>query len=273
MDTAGAVFGLALAAAVIYLTQQGALGLRRETYQILVLLAAAPGFIAVYLVQFHVREVDIKSDVNGAPAEAKNSNTRVNQTIEEKGIEWRFWVFLSIMVLFTLGNSSDAFLLLRAQNLGLSAFQVAAILVLFNIVYTVVSYPAGNLSDSFGRRRIIIAGWMAYALIYLGFALADTGWQAGLLFSLYGVYYGAVEGVARAFVADLVPSVRLGTAFGLFHAAVGFAALPSSLVAGGLWQTINPSAPFFFGAILAVLAMIGLATLVDERREALEVRP
>ena len=137
-------------------------------------------------------------------------------------------------------------------------------LVLFNFVYASLSTPAGILSDKLGRRRIILLGWLIYALVYLGFALASVSWQVWLLFGFYGVYYGLAEGVSRAFVADLVPEEKRGTAYGLFHGIVGVTLLPASLIAGYLWQVVNPAAPFFFGAIMALLAMIGFWVLVKE---------
>jgi len=139
-------------------------------------------------------------------------------------------------------------------------------LVTFNLVYSLVSGPAGALSDRLGRRLLIACGWLAYAFIYLGFALAGTVWQVWVLFTLYGVYYGMAEGTAKAMVADLVNPDQRGTAYGVYNAAVGLAVLPASLIAGVLWQGIGawggfgPSAPFLFGATLALVAS-GLLTL------------
>jgi MFS family permease len=117
------------------------------------------------------------------------------------------------------------------------------------------------LSDRLGRRRLIATGWFIYALVYLGFALASEPWQVWLLFAAYGVYYGIVEGVARAFVADLVPAEKRGTAYGLYHGVVGLTLLPASLIAGWLWEVVNPAAPFYFGAALAFLGMVGIMGL------------
>ncbi|GAI42160.1 unnamed protein product [marine sediment metagenome] len=137
-------------------------------------------------------------------------------------------------------------------------------LVLFNIAYAVTSLPAGMLSDRLGRRRVITLGWFIYALVYLGFAVASELWQVWLLFACYGIYYGIVEGVARAFVADLVPEERRGTAYGLYHGVVGLTLLPASLIAGWLWQAYSPAAPFYFGAGLAFIAMLGIMGLIRE---------
>ncbi|HHH41880.1 MAG TPA: MFS transporter, partial [Chloroflexi bacterium] len=177
-----------------------------------------------------------------------------------RGFDRRFKLFLLTVVLFTLGNSSDAFLILRGQERGLSVLEVLGMLITFNGVYTMVSGPAGALSDRLGRRRLIVGGWLVYGLIYLGFALARTGWQVWALFTLYGIYYGMVEGTARALVADLVRPAQRGTAYGVYNAAVGLTAFPASFIAGLLWRYIGPAAPFTFGALMALLA-VGLLML------------
>lgn len=162
------------------------------------------------------------------------------------------------MVFFTLGNSSDAFLMLRAQNLGMDIGQIFLTLALFNLVSSLCSYPTGKLSDRIGRKTLISFGWLVYAGVYIGFAVATDIWHILSLYLIYGIYDGLTSGVEKAFVADLVhPSVR-GTAYGLFNTAVGISALPSSLIAGILWQKIGPAAPFVFGAALALMALIVL---------------
>jgi MFS family permease len=257
MDSSGAVIGLAVAAAIIYLVQGGGLQLNLETYQWIVLVGIVPAVLAVLALLMFVRDVQRKPSPDSSPRGATSNKS-------SPVFDNRFKVFLAIMVVFTLGNSSDFFVILRAQNLGSSVFQVVMMLVLFNITYTATSLPAGVLSDRFGRRRVIAVGWFIYALVYLGFALVTDRWQVWLLFACYGIYYGIVEGVARAFVADLVPEERRGTAYGLYHGVVGLALLPASLIAGWLWQAISPAAPFYFGAGLAFLAMLGIMALVRE---------
>jgi MFS family permease len=167
-----------------------------------------------------------------------------------------FLIFLLITSLFDLGNSSDAFLVLRAQERGISVIGILAMLVAFNLVYALVSAPAGAISDRVGRRKIIIAGWLAYAAIYLGFALAGLAWHIWVLYVLYGIYYGLAYGTSKAMVADLVPGNLRGTAYGTYNATMGLLDLPASLIAGLLWQTIGPSAPFFFGALAALGAAL-----------------
>jgi MFS family permease len=168
------------------------------------------------------------------------------------------------MALFTLGNSSDFFVVLRAQNMGFSVFHIVLMLILFNTTYAAVALPAGRLSDRLGRRRVISIGWVVYALIYLGFALVAEARLVWLLFAGYGIYYGIAEGVARAFVADLVPAEKRGTAYGLYHGVVGLTLLPASLIAGWLWQAFSPEAPFFFGAGMAAIAAVGMLVFVKE---------
>jgi MFS family permease len=160
------------------------------------------------------------------------------------------------MVLFTLGNSSDAFLVLRAQHAGAAVLEILGMIAVFNLVYALAAPPAGRLSDRIDRRRIILIGWALYALVYLGFAGASQTWHLWGLYMLYGLYYGLTEGVAKAVVSDLVAPASRGTAFGIYNAAIGIAALPASLAAGVLWQRTNPTVPFLFGGVLASLAAV-----------------
>ncbi len=259
MDTSGAVLGLSIAAIIIYLVQSGGAELGLETYQWLVLVGVVPAVLAVLVLLTFVREPERKP--------SPNYKGRLDSTGHRgliKGFDARFKVFLAIMAIFTLGNSSDFFVILRAWNLDASLINVVVMLILFNVTYAATSLPAGMLSDKLGRRRVITLGWFIYALVYLGFALASEVWQVWLLFAGYGIYYGIVEGVARAFVADLVPEEKRGTAYGLYHGVVGLTLLPASLIAGWLWQAYNPAAPFYFGAGLAFVAMLGIMMLIRE---------
>ncbi|MGB8224087.1 MAG: MFS transporter, partial [Polyangiales bacterium] len=181
-----------------------------------------------------------------------------------------FAVFLGIVALFDLGNFSDAFLILRAQERGLGVGAVLWTLLGFNVVYALISGPAGALSDRIGRRRIITAGWIAYAGIYLGFALAGSAAQIIVLYLCYGAYYGLATGTAKAMVADLVPVELRGTAYGSYHALLGIIDLPASLIAGLLWQGIGswpgfgPAAPFYFGSATALTAAILFTILLRD---------
>jgi MFS family permease len=144
-------------------------------------------------------------------------------------------------------------------------------LVTFNLVYTLVSTPAGSLSDRVGRRRLIVGGWLVYAAIYLGFALAGKGWHVWVLYAVYGVYYGLAYGTTKAMVADIVPGELRGTAYGTYNAVLGILDFPASLIAGllwhgvGTWEGLGPSAPFFFGGALALAAAVLMAVAMPHR--------
>ncbi|MBI4188590.1 MAG: MFS transporter [Chloroflexi bacterium] len=258
MDTAGSVVGLGIAAVIIYATEGRAIDLTLKTYQKLVLGSIIPAVLAVLVLILFVREREKRR------AASVSQQTGQPVPVPKVKFDIRFKIFLAITAIFMLGNSSDFFVILRAQHLDVPLVQVILMLVLFNITYTVSALPMGILSDKIGRRRVIIMGWSIYALIYLGFALASNIWQTWLLFAGYGLYYGAFEGVGRAFIADLIPAEKRGTAYGLYQGVVSFALLPASVIAGWMWDAINPSAPFYFGAALAFIAMLGIATLIKE---------
>ena len=257
LDTSGAVTGLIIAAVVVYFVQGGGFGLSLKTYHWLVLIGIVPAVVAVLILLRFVKE-------RRRRILPESHRPGFNLVKLAAGFDTRFKLFLVIMTLFTLGNSSDFFVVLRAQNMGFSVFHIVLMLILFNATYAAVALPAGKMSDRLGRRRVISMGWGVYALIYLGFALAGEAWQVWLLFAGYGIYYGIVEGVARAFVADLVPAEKRGTAYGLYHGVVGLTLLPASLIAGWLWQAYSPEAPFFFGAGMAAIATIGMLLFIKE---------
>ena len=247
-DTAGAFLGLGIAAVIIWLTQSQTVDLTRSTFQIIVLVSIVPAVLAVLVLAIGTVEV------TGSGKGAEKTRLSFN------GMDSRFKSFLLVVVLFTLGNSSDAFILLRGQERGLSILQVMGMALTFNFLYTVFAGPLGAWSDKIGRRKLMLGGWFTYGLIYLGLAFSQTGWQVWTLFGLYGLYYAATEGTAKALVADLVPESMRGTAYGLFNAAIGITALPASLIAGLLWQGagtwsgLGASAPFYFGAVTALIA-------------------
>jgi len=258
-DTAGAFVGVLIAALIVWLTERGAADLTRRTFQVLVLASIIPAVLAVLVLALWAKETGVKS----------RSKTPV---LSLAGMNPRFKLFMLVLVLFTLGNSSDAFIILLGQKRGLDVLQILLMLLTFNLIYSVLSGPLGALSDKIGRRRLIIGGWIAYGLVYLGFALSRTGWQIWLFYALYGIYYAATEGASKGFIADLVPADRRGTAYGLYNAAIGLMAFPASLIAGLLWQGafgwhgLGAPAPFLFGAGLALLAGILFWVLVPAKQ-------
>lgn len=174
-------------------------------------------------------------------------------------------IFLVIVIILTLGNSADSFLVLRAQNLGVSVTGIIIMVAVYNLIITLVATPAGSLSDRIGRRKLILGGWLVYVAIYFGFALAQAAWQIWLLYMANGLYFGLAFGTANAMVADLVPENLCGTAYGTYNAVIGLLAFPASFIAGLLWQGIGtwegfgPSAPFFCGGAMALIAAFLMA--------------
>jgi MFS family permease len=255
-DTLGAFLGLGIAAFIVWRTQAQASLLTLDTFKLVVLVSIIPGILGVLVLALGAAEVT-----------GTGTNVEVKR-LSLKDMDPRFKYFLFALILFTLGNSSDAFILLRGQERGLSILQVMGMSLTFNAIYTVFAGPLGAWSDRVGRGRLMLGGWLAYGLVYLGFAFSQSGWQVWALFALYGLYYAATEGAARALVADLVPSAQRGGAYGLYNAAIGITVLPASLIAGLLWQGLGtwkgfgPSAPFFFGALMALLAGALFARLV-----------
>jgi MFS family permease len=236
MDHLGAVTGPFLAFALLTL-----LGERLRT---IFLLAAIPGLLSVLILIVWVTEV------GAAPP------TPLITPWPRSRMDGRLLRFLLIVTLFTLGNSSDAFLLLRAQGVGIGVASLPLLWTFFHVVKAATGMPGGILSDVRGRRGTIIAGWLVYALAYLGFGVATQPWQIWTLFAFYGLYFGLTEGVERALIADLVPAERQASAFGLYHFCIGIAALPSSLLMGYLYQSFGAGPAFTVGAVLAAVSAL-----------------
>lgn len=221
--------------------------------------SAVPGLVSVLVLALWLREgrrgVSSGADL-AAGTSAPKAKTQEAGSIGSLGPAFA-WL-AAVAAVFALGNSSDAFLILRARDLGLPVALVPLAYFSFNAVYALLSFPAGSWSDRLGRRPLLIAGYLFFALIYFGFAMATQSWQVWPLFALYGLYYAATEGVQKAMVADLVPAGRRGTAIGLINGLTGLATLPASLVAGVLWQRLGFAWSFYYGAVAAALAALGL---------------
>lgn len=251
-DTAGAMLGLLIALGIVWLAQSSAIELGLSTFRTVVLLSLIPGALAVLTLAIGAQDVSVKQ-IRALP---KFSLFSLGRT---------FTTFILIVAIFELGNSSDAFLILRAQDSGLSVTGILAMLASFNLVYALISTPAGSLSDRVGRKEMIIAGWLFYALVYAGFGLARTSWQIWMLYIAYGFYYGLAYGTSKAIIADLVSENVRGVAYGTYNAVIGLLDLPASLIAGILWQGMGgwggfgSAAPFLFGAATALIAAVLLA--------------
>ncbi len=243
-DHAGAVVGPLVAYGLYQVV-----GLELRT---VFLLAAVPALGAVLALILGVRE-------------SQRATAGKSPSMERKGLSGRFWAFMVVLLIFTLGNSTDALLILRANQLGVSTGLILILWAVFHVVKSASSTPGGSLSDRFGRRPLIIAGWLVYGAVYLGFAVATATWHAWALFIVYGFYFGLTEGVEKALVADLVPANVRGAAFGWYNLTIGLAALPASLIFGGLWQAYGARTAFFVGAGLALVACVGLFFVTRSR--------
>ena len=183
-----------------------------------------------------------------------------------KSWDRKFKYFLLIITLFTLGNSSDAFLLLRAKDLGIDIISIPILWSIFHLSKTIFSIPGGTLSDRIGRRRVMILAWTVYGLVYLGFAFASKAFHVWLLFFIYGLFFGLSEGTERAWVADLVEESKRGTAYGTYHFFIGMATLPASLLMGFLWKAVGVQWAFSFGAGMALIAALLATILMKEQK-------
>lgn len=260
LDPAGAVAGSLVAGAAIYYL--GGAGIDTKTissdlFNSLIYIAILPTLISVLLIIFLVKE----------PAHHGDSQVKVRISFKELLSQKKFRNYLIILFIFTLGASSDAFLILRASSLGVEPLAIFIIYALLNLLSSVISYPAGMLSDRVSRRKIIMAGWILYAAIYVGFAFAETQLQIGLLFAGYGVFFGLTEGAERALVADLVPKEQRGTAYGLYNGVLGLGLLPASFIAGLLWENFGAQAPFLFGGGMALLAALLISRMSFRKKD------
>jgi MFS family permease len=261
MDTLGAVVGPAIAF--------GLLSLFANDFKLVFWLSMIPGVIAVLLIVFFITEVksgkrQAMVATPGASAPHKASD-RPKLTFSH--FDWRFKGFVAIATLFAIGNSSDVFLILRAEQTGVSAPMIPILYLVFTLAYTFSAMPAGLAADRFGRKKVILIGLVLFAIVYLGFATVATPLTVWLLFALYGVFMGLTEGVQKAFLATIIPAEFKATAFGIYNMCIGLALLPASLIAGLLWDKVSPSAPFYFGAMMAGLsAMLFTGFIIATRQ-------
>lgn len=240
MDNAGAMIGPLLASALLYFW------IRDE--RTVFLLAVIPGLAGVALLAWKVPErsrARARAETPTRPAGAVS-------------LPRSFWISIAIFVIFTLANSTDAFLLLRARQAGVPLWQVPLLWAFLQGVKAASGVPGGILSDRIGRAGALMAGWVIYAAAYVGLALVSSPGVLWAIFALYGLFYGLTEGAERALVADLVSPEARGRAFGVFHGAVGIAALPASVLFGLWWKLLGAPAAFAIGAAIALVSAVGL---------------
>ncbi len=254
MDHAGAMIGPLVASFLM--------AVLTKDLRTLFLLAFIPSLFCLYILWRGVTDLP----------PVQPSHTDQSKSLSAPKLNWKQWdrrfkYFLVIITLFTLGNSSDAFLLLRAQDLGLNVVTIPILWFVFHLSKTISSIPGGTLSDRIGRKRVMVLAWSLYGLVYLGFAFASTPYHLWMLFIAYGLFYGLSEGTEKAWVADLVEESKRGTAYGAYHFCIGIAALPASLLMGLIWKAIGVQWAFTFGAAMALIAaFLTIALMGDDRK-------
>ena len=261
-DNTGAVLGPLIAFLLLKLHGVGALDASKRlsahdehAIRNVFWLSAIPAAIAMLVLIVVVQDVKRKGD--GKPAETPGAGGKLSG---------RFWGYLTVVLLFTLGNSTDAFLLLRANQLGVPVALAPILWALLNFVKAAMGTYGGQLSDRIGRKPLIVGGWLLYAAVYFAFAWAGVAWQAWVLFAVYGIFYAMTEGTEKALVADLVPAARRGAAFGWYNLAIGLGALPASLIFGWIWDRSGSASAFVFGASLALVASLLMVFVAPSAR-------
>jgi len=237
MDTLGAVVGP--------LTAFFILGLFQNNYRLVFWMSIIPGIIAVLLIIFFITE---KRKERALAAERPRLTLR--------HFNWRFRLFIVIAAIFALGNSSDAFLILKAQQTGIQPTLIPIVYLTFNLLYALSAIPAGMAADRFGKRRIILLGFILFSLVYYGFAVTEDSRGIWGLFVLYGIFMGLTEGIQKAYLATIIPLDFKATAFGVYNTVVGLATLPASIIGGWLWDAFSSSATFYFGSAMAAVAAV-----------------
>lgn len=249
MDHAGAMVGPLIASLLMLVLT--------KDLRVIFYLSAIPALLCLWILFRGV------TDVSG-------NRTSTSPSLK---LHWNTWgrefkCFLLIITLFTLGNSSDAFLLLRAKDLEIDIVSISILWFVLHLSKTIFSIPGGGLSDRIGRRSVMIIAWTVYGLVYLGFAFASKAYHIWLLFFIYGLFFGLSEGTERAWVADLVEESKRGTAYGVYHFFIGMATLPASLLMGLLWKTIGVQWAFSFGAVMALIsALLGIILMGEPKKK------
>lgn len=252
LDTLGSVAGPLILFALLYFLKGTAL-----IYHYILLFAAVPLVITLFVLVKYVKEVP-----------APQTEKRIEIKKPSGKLPKSFYLFLFISIIFTIGNSSDAFLILRARGVGFSIDMLPIVIALFNLVYAGAAIPFGALSDKIGRIPVLIIGWALYVISYAGFAYAMHPAMIWLLYVIYGIYFGATLGVAKAFLADLVGWEYRGRAFGIYGMAVGIATFFASFIAGFFWDKFGAQMPFYFGAGMAALAALLLVSFSGKLKPA-----
>ncbi|AET67249.1 Major Facilitator Superfamily transporter [Desulfosporosinus orientis DSM 765] len=244
MDNSGAIIGPLLAFVILIVFP--------NDYRKVFLISVIPATLGLLAIIIFVKE-------------AKKTKDELPGKINWRDFPKRYYLFLAIVFIFTLGNSTDALLLVKANDVGIKALFIPLVYLIFNIVSVAFAVPAGMLSDKFGRERLIIFGYLLYSIIYFGFGRTHDKIVVILLFALYGLYSAATDGVQKALVSDLIDKKKRGTGLGIYNSLVGMTLLPASLIAGVLYDKVDSKAPFYFGSIMALIAALFMYGLYKKK--------
>lgn len=235
MDNSGAILGP--------LGAFGLLLLFPEDYRKIFLIAGIPAILSIFVIIFGIKE-------------AKKDKDSLFKKFHFRDFSKKFYLFLGIVFIFTLGNSTDTLLLVKANEVGVKVTFIPLVYLITNLVSVVLAIPIGTLSDKIGKEKILLFGYMIYAIVYFGFGITSSIEVIVFLFALYGLYSATTDGIQKAFISDSVDSNKQGTGLGIYNALLGIALLPASMIAGVLYDKVNSSVPFYFGAVTSVVSAI-----------------
>ena len=235
MDNSGAIVGPLMAFIL--------LSVLPGNYRLIFLLAGIPAVLSIFVILFKIKE-------------AKKGKDELFTRFHFKDFPGKYYLFLIIIFVFTLGNSTDALLLVKANEVGVKVALIPLVYLITNVISVAASVPIGTLSDKIGKERILIIGYLIYAAVYYGFGVTTSSGAMVALFALYGLYSAATDGIQKAFISDIVERDRKGTGLGIYNALLGITLLPASLIAGILYDKVNSNVPFYFGAATAFISAL-----------------
>lgn len=249
MDNSGAIVGPLFAFALLTVLP--------GNYRFIFLLAGIPAILAIFVIIFGIKE-------------AKKSKHELFSTFHFKDFPRRYYFFLIIVFVFTLGNSTDALLLVKANEVGVKVAFIPLVYLITNLVSVLLSIPIGSLSDKIGKEKILVVGYFIYAIVYYGFGVTSSIGAIISLFALYGLYSAATDGIQKAFISDMIDKNKKGTGLGIYNALLGITLLPASLIAGLLYDKINSNIPFYFGASTAIISAIMMIMFIITQNKSLK---
>jgi MFS family permease len=249
MDNSGAILGPLVAFILLSLIP--------GNYRLIFLLAGIPSVIAIFVIIFGIRE-------------AGKSGKELFTKFHFRDFPARYYFFLIIVFVFTLGNSTDALLLVKANEVGVKVAFIPLVFLITNVVSVLAAIPIGTLSDRMGKEKILVTGFLIYAVVYYGFGVTTSTGVIISLFAVYGLYSAATDSIQKAFISDIIDKNKKGTGLGIYNALLGITLLPASLIAGTLYDKVNSRVPFYFGAVTAVLSaimMVGFIIFVKKDKK------